>query len=180
MQEAIEEEIEIEYLKAVIGYAPEITENYIRIRVKDPKDFEQDSFRIITLSKEKGIKAIIGRLKGKKTTTVQSYLFDKTKWTVKEAKEWVKKHKASVDEFVESSLLEDLIIAPYDKNNPPAFLKKYPKGAQEVFIEVFNKNLPKGEDYAFPVAWTALKRWLKKHGYKKVNDKWVKSDEEKE
>jgi len=72
---------------------------------------------------------------------------------------------------------EELIIAPYDKDNPPAFLKKYPKGAQEVFIEVFNKSLPKGEDYAFPVAWTALKRWLKKHGYKKVNDKWVKSEE---
>jgi len=73
----------------------------------------------------------------------------------------------------------ELIIAPYDKNNPPAFLKKYPKGAQEVFIEVFNKNLPKGEDYAFPVAWTALKRWMKKNGYKKVNDKWIKQEEKK-
>jgi predicted Zn-ribbon and HTH transcriptional regulator len=72
---------------------------------------------------------------------------------------------------------EDLIIAPYDKDNPPAFLKKYPKGAQEVFIDVFNKSLPKGEDYAFPVAWSAMKRWLKKHGYKKVGDKWVKSEE---
>jgi hypothetical protein len=73
---------------------------------------------------------------------------------------------------------EDLIIAPYDKDNPPAFLKKYPKGAQEVFIDVFNKSLPKGEDYAFPVAWSAMKRWLKKHGYKKIEDKWVKSEEE--
>jgi len=72
---------------------------------------------------------------------------------------------------------DDLIIAPYDVNNPPAFLKKYPKGAQEVFIDVFNKSLPKGEDYAFPVAWSAMKRWLKKHGYKKVGDKWVKSEE---
>ena len=78
-----------------------------------------------------------------------------------------------------AGLENELEIAPYDKNNPPAFLKKYPKGAQEVFIEVFNKNLPKGEDYAFPVAWTALKRWMKKHGYKKVNDKWVKSEEDK-
>jgi len=75
---------------------------------------------------------------------------------------------------------DDLIIAPYDKDNPPAFLKKYPKGAQEVFIDVFNKSLPKGEDYAFPVAWSAMKRWLKKHGYKKVGDKWVKSEIENE
>jgi hypothetical protein len=175
------EETEIEYLKATIGFTPEITENYIRIRVKDPKDFEQDSFRIITLSKEKGIKAVIGRLKGKKTTTVQSYLFEKDKWTVKEAKEWVKQHKAMWEEFVESSLIEDLEIAPYKnveeliKKHP--YMKKYPKGALEVFIDVFNKSLPKGEDYAFPVAYTAMKRWLKKHGYKKVGDKWVKSEE---
>jgi len=73
----------------------------------------------------------------------------------------------------------ELIIAPYDISNPPAFLKKYPEGAQKVFIEVFNKALPKGEDYAFPVAYTAMKRWLKKHGYKKVNDKWVKEEENK-
>jgi len=72
---------------------------------------------------------------------------------------------------------EDLIIAPYDKDNPPTFLKKYPKGAQEVFIEVFNENYKKGEDYAFPIAWTVLKRWMKKHGYKKVDNKWVKSEE---
>ena len=75
----------------------------------------------------------------------------------------------------------DLVIAPYDKSNPPEFLKKYPKGAQEVFITVFNKSLPKGEDYAFPVAWTALKRWLKKNGYVKKDDKWIKkSDLEQE
>lgn len=81
-------------------------------------------------------------------------------------------------EVINESIDPNLEIAPYDKDNPPAFLKKYPKGAQEVFIEVFNQNYPKGEDYAFPVAWTALKRWMKKHGYKKVNDKWVKSEEE--
>jgi len=85
---------------------------------------------------------------------------------------WVKCPKCE-----EAVTQDNLIIAPYDKDNPPAFLKKYPKGAQEVFIEVFNKSLPKGEDYAFPVAYTAMKRWLKKHGYKKVGDKWVKSEE---
>lgn len=71
---------------------------------------------------------------------------------------------------------KDMVVAPFDKNNPPDFLKKYPEGAINTFIEVFNENLPKGEDYAYPVAWTALKRWMKKHGYKKVNDKWVKEE----
>jgi phage FluMu protein Com len=78
---------------------------------------------------------------------------------------------------------EELEIAPYKnieellKKHPG--MKKYPKGALEVFIKVFNENLPKGEDYAFPVAWTALKRWMKKHGYKKVGKDWVKSEEDK-
>jgi len=79
-----------------------------------------------------------------------------------------------------AELEEDLIMAPYQsveeliKKHP--YMKKYPKGALEVFIKVFNESLPKGEDYAFPVAYTAMKRWLKKHGYKKVGDKWVKSE----
>lgn len=158
----------------------EETENYYRVRQIDPEKFEKDSFRTIWISKSKGIKAIIGRLKGEKITTVQSLLFDKKKWTKEKIKKWIKEHSDKFHaylEIAEDNLEENLEIAPYDKNNPPAFLKKYPKGAQKVFIEVFNKNLPKGEDYAFPVAWTALKRWLKKHGYKKVNDKWVKSEE---
>jgi hypothetical protein len=71
----------------------------------------------------------------------------------------------------------ELEMAPYDKSNPPAFLKKYPAGAIDVFITVFNESYPKGEDYAFPVAWTALKRWMKKHGYHKEGEKWVKSQE---
>lgn len=87
------------------------------------------------------------------------------------------KKKNTPETKTKTAELEDLEIAPYDKDNPPAFLKKYPKGAQEVFIEVFNKNYPKGEDYAFPVAYTAMKRWLKKHGYVKKDGKWVKAEE---
>lgn len=75
-----------------------------------------------------------------------------------------------------AELEEELEMAPYDKSNPPSFLKKYPKGAQEVFITVFNESYPKGEDYAFPVSWTALKRWMKKNGYHKEGNKWVKSE----
>jgi hypothetical protein len=78
----------------------------------------------------------------------------------------------------EASIQEDLVIAPYDKSNPPAFLKKYPAGAIDTFITVFNESFPKGEDYAFPVAWTALKRWMKKHGYRKEGKEWVKAEEQ--
>ena len=89
---------------------------------------------------------------------------------------WVKCPKCE-----EAVTQENLIIAPFKnveqllKKYP--YMKKYPKGALEVFIQVFNENVKKGDDYAFPVAYTAMKRWLKKHGYKKVGDKWVKSEE---
>lgn len=43
------------------SYAPEITDQYIRLRQKDPSLFGE--FKTITLSKSRGIKAILGKLK---------------------------------------------------------------------------------------------------------------------
>lgn len=71
----------------------ETTENYVRVRVRDVGDFQEGSLRTITISKDKGIKAVIGRLKGETTTTVQAYLFDKDKWSEAEAEAWVREHK---------------------------------------------------------------------------------------
>lgn len=73
---------------------PEVTENYIRIRVEDPDKFVDDSFRTITISAADGIKAIIGKYKSDPAgpTHIQSYLFDKDKWTVGEAQAWVDEH----------------------------------------------------------------------------------------
>lgn len=75
---------------------PEVTEEYIRIRVKNPKGFQENSFRTIDLSKDKGVKAIIGKLKGATTTTTQSFLFVKDKWTVENAQKWVEKREMSM------------------------------------------------------------------------------------
>jgi len=80
---------------------PEVTEEYIRIRVRNPDDFQKDSFRTIDIDKGKGIKAVIGRLKGETTTTTQSFLFDKEKWTVAEAQAWVEEHKDKSEEHPE-------------------------------------------------------------------------------
>jgi HK97 family phage prohead protease len=80
-----------DYIKAV-----DEGENTIRIRVKSTSAFEEGSFKTVTIGKKSaGIKAVMGRLKGEKTTTVQSYLFDKSKWTTSEAKKWVKEHGTS-------------------------------------------------------------------------------------
>jgi len=167
------------------SYAPDITEHYIRLRQKDPNDFEKDTFRTIPLSQSRGIKAIIGRLKGKTTTTIQSYLFEKEKWNVKDAQTWVKKHQSSIDNGNESSLLlldedfsaeeytvsaQEFEQAPYRTNNElPVSVKGLPSGAQTIFRRAFNSSYPKGEDYAFRVAWSAVKRV-----YKKIGDKWVR------
>jgi HK97 family phage prohead protease len=74
---------------------PDNTENTIRVGVKEPGLFAEDSFPPITVSDERGIKAVIGKLKGDpgESTHIQTYLFDKSKWTVSEAEKWVSEHK---------------------------------------------------------------------------------------
>lgn len=71
------------------------TDEYFRHRVKDPALFQEDSFRTITLKADKPrVKAVIGKLKGETTTTIQSVLFPKEDgWTLAKAKEWVADHK---------------------------------------------------------------------------------------
>ncbi len=74
--------------------APDVTENTIRIRVRDPGDFEEDSFRTINIGQaDQGIKATVGKLKGESAMTVQSYVFDREKWDVDKAQAWVDEHK---------------------------------------------------------------------------------------
>ncbi|GAH17108.1 unnamed protein product, partial [marine sediment metagenome] len=85
--------------------------------------------------------------------------------------------KTSKPPNMQEAILDDeLETAPYKTNKDiPKHLHYLPEGAKDVFRKTFNKGLPKGEDYAFPVAYTAMKRWLKKNGYKKNNKgKWVK------
>jgi ssDNA-binding Zn-finger/Zn-ribbon topoisomerase 1 len=72
----------------------EETDQFIRSGHRSPDDFQSDSLRTITISEEEGIKAVIGKPKGKDTTEVQSYLFAKDKdWTVDKAKAWFEQHK---------------------------------------------------------------------------------------
>jgi hypothetical protein len=70
----------------------ETTDQYIRSGHRDPSEFQPNSLRTITLSEEEGIKAVIGKLKNSETTSIQSYLFDKNKWTLEKAKAWFRKH----------------------------------------------------------------------------------------
>lgn len=47
---------------------------------------------------ERSIKAVIGHLKGSKTTTEQSIIFEpKLAWDLSRAKDWLRKHKLKTD-----------------------------------------------------------------------------------
>jgi len=79
-------------------------ENEYAHRVRDPKDFQDDSFRRIPFKRSSPkIAAIIGKLKGETTTTVQSLRFPKAEgWTLAKAKDWVKNHfKKAMEDFME-------------------------------------------------------------------------------
>ncbi len=81
----------------------EETENEIRNRLKAPDLFKEGSFRRITLKKDKPrVFAIIGRLKGETTTSLQALRFPKEDtWTLAKAKAWVKDHPDVVKQFDE-------------------------------------------------------------------------------
>ena len=63
-----------------------------------------------------------------------------------------------------ASLEDDLEIAPYTMENYPKYLNKYPKHAIEIWVTTFNEVLKNtgDESKAFPIAWNALKRYMKK------------------
>jgi len=74
----------------------DVTKNLYRARIRDPKTCDVNSFRVKTLSK-KGIKATIccpvGKFKGGKCTVgtvIQSVLYDRKKFTKKQAEKHAK------------------------------------------------------------------------------------------
>lgn len=99
---------------------PETTENYHWIPVRDADLFVQNSFRQMTLSEDKGIHARIGKLKSDPDggTVVQSYYFDKDKWSMDEAKKWVKDHKKSAGQM-ERRFIEHISRMNYDDSKTP-------------------------------------------------------------
>jgi hypothetical protein len=71
----------------------EISNNHIRSGHRSPEEFQPETLRTITLSEEEGIKAVVGKPKGKHTMEVQSYLFDTAKgWTLEKAEAWFNQH----------------------------------------------------------------------------------------
>lgn len=90
----------------------EETENEIRYRVRDPEQFDPESFRRKVLEGVDGISIIIGRLKRElvpegydhKSMILQAYRFAKktdqnpSGWTMDRAKEWIEQHEPQVSD----------------------------------------------------------------------------------
>jgi cation transport regulator ChaB len=138
-----------------LSFKPVTTERYIRFRQISPEKFQKDYFKTLTIDDKKGIKAVTGRLIGKETTTIQSYLFDKSKWTVKEAEKWVKLNKSN-----------DLVTAPYNtvSDLPSQVKDSMDEDLQSVFVRVFNNAYETydNETRAFRTAWSVVHKLGKK------------------
>jgi hypothetical protein len=63
-------------------------ENQFRVRVKDPSSFQQDTFK--TKEIKPGLSIIVGRPVGSSKTQVQSFRFDKDKFSKKEVLKFIK------------------------------------------------------------------------------------------
>jgi cation transport regulator ChaB len=140
------------------------TINYIRRGQINPNKFQKGSFKTIFISKTDGIKAVIGKLIGQDNTQVQSYLFEKSKWTNTEVDKWVSDHSNKVTSKVE------LIGSPYSNiSELPKGVKRLPFSAQKIWMAVFNSEYGKnGEVAAIQMAWGAVK----KHYHKNIIGRW--------
>ncbi len=80
---------------------PETTENFHHIPVASKKKGNE----LRTISIGKGIKALYDP----KRKVIVTYLFSVKQYSMKEAKQWIKKHKSSADISVElASLVKDI------------------------------------------------------------------------
>ena len=101
--------------------------NEVRYRVRDPQEFESDSFRRRALEGVEGVSILIGRLKpgfvpdgsDPRALVLQAYRFTRQTtenpdgWTLEKAQEWIEKHEA--EPMVEAALrVEDNLSALAD------------------------------------------------------------------
>jgi len=72
---------------------PILTDRYIIIRVASPDNFDPESFRTLWVDKDNGIQEIMGKHLKHDKTEVQCFIFDKHKFTIEQARNWVKDKK---------------------------------------------------------------------------------------
>lgn len=100
----------------------DITDNLIRVRQVEPSEFDKKTLRTIRITS--GIKAITGRKTGETSTTIQSLLFDKKKFTPEKVKSWLAKHK---EKFSQAITLEEQKASLF-QDDPLIMLEEHTSG----------------------------------------------------
>ncbi len=122
---------------------PEETEEFVHIRVRDPDLFVDGGFRTIAIDADKGIKAVIGKLKSDADgdTVVQKFIFAKAKdWTMEKAEAWVKEHKDSaLPSTSEGSDVRGDEMSPEDIDAKIAELQQQRDEVQKQIDEIYAK-----------------------------------------
>lgn len=90
----------------------DVTANYVRVRVASPSKFIR--MRVKTIGK--GIRAIFGFKKGG-GSEIQSFLFPRNRYTLAQAKAWIKSHNYHIHE---SFLVTDINVG---KNEDGIYLE---------------------------------------------------------
>jgi len=149
----------IQSYQEILGLDPE-TEKERRLKEKDEGLEELFYPHLVTNVEDKGIDVMIP---------------SKPKTKKQEEKELEKEKKP---DHMQEAIKENLEIAPYTMDNYPDYLKKYPKPAIEVWVKTFNEVLKKtgDESKAFPIAWSAMKRFLKKNYIKQPDGTYKKKE----
>jgi len=123
---------------------PEVTENYVRIPASTG-DHSGHRIRTKTLSKEQGIKILYcGECK-----EIVTYLFDKEKWSLQDAKDWVKEHKSDESLTDKVRLVENAFRREYPYQQAGEARNYYVSEVDEDHIIVSGE----GEDY-YKVSYT--------------------------
>lgn len=73
----------------------------IRHRVKEPTAFKEGSFFVKEFQVSPRIYAVMGRLQGETTSTIQSMRFGVPGWTMESAKKWYEEHKGKIEKSAE-------------------------------------------------------------------------------
>ena len=107
-EEALKRERQIQFFKH--QESTDLQEPYPNehaARVRDPGDFQANSFKSVALPKSKGgkggVRMVIGRLKGQTTTTAQTYRFPADLYTAAEAKAWLKDNEVKYISFEQAT-----------------------------------------------------------------------------
>lgn len=94
----------------------DITDNKIRARQRNPDEFDEDSFKTISLTS--GVKAVVGVPRDSDSTEIQSVLFDNSKFNEASATQWLESH---MTKFADALELENQKMGLFDDGENSAY-----------------------------------------------------------